>query len=496
MSSPDQEMNVYSAVRWSAVAKYGAQVVEMATSLYVARIVAPECYGLLGMAIVITGFLQIFQNLGFGAALIQRKEINDRLTSSLFYVSLAFSSLLALGLVALAPLFSWFYGDNRVGPIIAILSVTIVLFSLGLVPSSLLTRRMAFQKLAWVDIFVSVVRAVSVIALALAGWGVWALVWSSIAGSVTNTFLLYLFCDWRPRWFFYWSEIRSVFGFGANLTGFSIMNYVSQNADNLIIGAFLGATPLGYYSLGYRILLLPREAVTGVLNRVLFPAFCRIRDDDNRLSEAYLRVCGAIAFITFPMMTGIAIVAEPFVDIILGPRWLPAVPVICILAPLGMLQSISSTTGQIYLAKGKVHWMLRLVMFGSIVHTTGFAVGVVWGITGVAYAYVVTASLMLLVDYHFIFTLVHGLNHRSMLRTLMPYCVSAGGMGGLVVITRTILEYASCANRILLPICVVSGIVAYGLIIWWIKPPALRELARIIPRRLLANTPISRVNEA
>ena len=268
---PEPKMDVYSGVRWSAVAKYGTQAVDVVTSIIVARIVAPEAYGLLGMAIIITGFLMVFQSLGFGSALIQRKEINDTLTSSLFFVSLAVCLGLAAGLVAVAPLCSWVYDDDRVGPIVAVSSLMFVFSSLSLIPSSLLTRRLAFQRLAWVDISVSAVRAVSAISLALAGWGVWALVWSSIAGSAVHALFLYMACDWRPRWLFSWSEVRGVFGFGANLTGCSIFNYFARNADNFIIGAFLGATPLGYYSLAYRILLFPCDSVTGVLTRVLFP---------------------------------------------------------------------------------------------------------------------------------------------------------------------------------------------------------------------------------
>ncbi len=481
---PQQQMDVYSGVRWSAVAKYGTQAVEVATSLYVARIVAPECYGLLGMAIVITGFLQVFQSLGFGTALIQRKQISDALTSSLFYVNMAVSTLMAVGLAVGAPLFSWIYGDPRVGPVVAVLSVTFIISGLSLVPSALLTRRMAFQRLAWVEIAVSAVRAVAVIALALAGWGVWALVWSSVAGVVVHTILLYMVSDWRPRWLFRWAEVRSVLGFGANLTGFSIFNYFARNADKFIIGAFLGATPLGYYSLAYRILLFPRDAITGVLTRVLFPAFCKMQDDDARLKAAYLRVCGAIAFLTFPMMLGMMVVARPFVEVVLGPKWLPAIPLIYLLAPLGMIQSILGTVGQIYLAKGRANWMFRLVVITGTLHVCGFLIGVNWGVLGVATAYCTTSLLMIPLHLWYVSRLLRGIC-GDLLMTLLPYAAISIAMAIAVWLCQAFCETILPSDYQTLMVCIAFGAGVYGSAACYFKLPALRDAARLLPRRWL-----------
>jgi O-antigen/teichoic acid export membrane protein len=479
---PETQMDVYSGVRWSAVAQYGSQAVQVVTSIIVARIVAPEAYGLLGMAIVVTGFLMVFQSLGFGSALIQRKEINETLTSSLFFVNIAFAALLAAGLVAAAPLCSRVYGDDRVGPIIAVLSLTFILGSLGLIPSSLLTRRLEFQRLAWVDIATSAVSAASVVALALADWGVWALVWSSVLGMAARTVFLFIVCDWRPQWIFSWSEVHGVLGFGANLTGFSIVNYFSRNADNFIIGAFLGATPLGYYSLAYRILLFPRDAVTGVLTRVLFPAFSRMQDDDARLKAAYLRACGAIAFVSFPVMVGIFVVAQPFVEVVLGEPWLPAVPLIAVLAPLGALESLLATVRQLFIAKGRADWYFRWGAGGGIVFTASFVAGLPWGVLGVAVAYALVCVPWSLLSFWLAFRLVRGLTLMDLARCVFPYFWMSSLMGASVALVETALP-PSTAPRTTLGVCVGAGVIVYSLLALLHRPSALGDLYRLLPGR-------------
>ena len=480
-------MDIYSGVRWSAVAKYSTQCIEVVVSIIVARLVAPEAYGLLSMAVVVTGFVAVFQDLGFGSALIQRKEINESLLSSLFFVGLAAGAAIAAGLLCASPFCSWVYHDPRVGPIVAVLSITFLLSSPGLVPWSLLTRRLEFRRLAWIEISVSVVRSACVLSLAVAGAGVWALVWPSIVGAALNVPLVFLASRWRPRWHFSWSEVRSVFGFGANVTGFSIVNYFARNADAFIIGVFLGAGPLGFYSMAYGIMLKPRDAVTSVLMRVLFPAFSRMQDDDARLNAAYLRTCGAIAFVTFPMMLGLLAVAQPFVQVVLGAKWLPIVPLIYVFAPLGAVQSVSSSVGNLFLAKGRADWFFRCGVIGAILSVGSFLLGLPWGIFGVALSYTLMSTVWSVACFFIAFRLLKESRLRTLAQALQPYIVAAGSMALLVTACRHLFAYFGFAPSVVLMVCVTLGIVSYAAIAVCLWPPALDDLLRLAPKRLAAS---------
>ncbi len=475
-----QQMDVYGGVRWSAIAAWGQQAIQFGIGIVLARLLMPRDYGLLAMATVFIGFIGIFKTMGFHTAIIQRRQISDALLSSLYYFILAVAGLLTVVAVAAAPIAAWIYREPRVMPVMAVLGIGFLLSAPGLMPFAVLSRQMRFGRLAVVELTSVVIGGGVAIALAVAGSGVWALAIGSLAGTAACTLLYQALSQWRPRLIFRWAEIRTVFSFGANLTGFGIFNYFARNADKFIIGAFLGLIPLGYYSLAYGILLKPRDAVTSVLMRVLFPAFSRMQDDDERLKAAYLRACGAIAFVTFPMMLGLAVMAHPFVEVVLGEKWLPAVPLIWLLAPLGMIQSVSGTAGQIYLAKGRADYYFRLGVLDGALHVIGFLVGVGWGVFGVAVAYCITSAISIPIYFGFAARLV-GLRWQELLKAFAPIASSASTMALVVWVGHHALENMNLPDGLALLASIVLGVVLYGTIVLYTRPPALQDLARLMP---------------
>jgi len=477
----EPEMDVYSGVRWSALSKYGAQGMQVVVSLVLARLLAPEYFGLLAMATVVTGFVNVFKNLGFASAIIQRKTIDARLLSTLFWVNLGMCLLVTGVLVGISPAAAWVYDDPRVAPIVAVLSINFLLAGFTMIPTAVLTRRMAFNKLAVREIAAVIVGGTTSITLAAFGWGVWALVAGSLADSAAQMVLINLLSPFRPRLVFDGQGLRECLGFGLNLTGFNIFNYFARNADNFIIGIFLGPVALGYYALAYKLMLLPRDAVTNVVTRVLFPAFSRMQGDDERLANAYLRTCGAIAFVTFPMMAGLAVIARPFVEVVLGDKWLPAVPLIWILAPVGMLQSVWSTAGQIFLAKGRADWQFRWGVLAGLIIVGSFVLGLPWGVVGVASAYALACFALAIPGFYLPFSLVGGLRIRHLVRTLLPYGFSASAMALLVGTSQYVLERLGLAPTAFLALSVALGMFTYFFLTLWIRPPAVADLSKLLP---------------
>lgn len=478
------EINVYSGVRWTAISAWGQQVVQFGIGIVLARLLTPQDYGLLAMAAVFIGFLAIFKYMGFHTAIIQRREVSDDLLSSVHYFVIAVSGVLFVATVAVSPLLAWCYREPRVLSVTAVLGFNFLLSAPGLMPFAILNRQMKFDRIAVVDMTCLVIGGATSVAMALAGTGVWALVTGSIAGTAASTIMYRFLSQWRPRQIFLWSEIRSVIGFGANITGFNIFNYFARNADNLIIGMFLGAGPLGFYSQAYGIMLKPRDTVTNVLMQVLFPVFSRMQDDDTRLRLAYLRSCGAIAFVTFPMMLGLLSVAHPFVVVVLSDKWLPAVPLICIFAPLGMVQSVWSTAGQLFLAKGRADWQLRWGVFAGTVIMASFLIGVQWGALGVAISYAIACSILLLPGFYIPFSLVDGLRLRDLAAALAPHIVSSGTMALTVICFRAGLPLLAIRDDSVLGLglSVFVGVVTYILLVLLIRPVALKDLTRLLPR--------------
>ncbi len=476
-----QEMDVYSGVRWSAISKYGAQAVQFAVSIVLARLLAPEYFGLLGMATVVTGFVRTFRNLGFSAAIVQRKKLTDDLLSTLFWVNLAVCVLVGGVVVAVAPLAGLMYRDPRVVPIIAVLAINFVFAGLSMIPQAILQRQMAFKKLAVREIGAIIANGTTSIILALAGFGVWALVWGTLAGGLARVVLINLVCPFMPRLVWDKSGLKECLGFGLNITGFNIFNYFARNADNLIIGVFLGPVSLGYYSLAYRLMLLPRDSVSQIVTRVLFPKLSRLQDDDEKLADVYLRANAAIAFVTFPMMLGFAAVARPFVEVVLGAKWLPAVPVITILAILGALQSVWSPVGQLFIAKGRPDWYFRWGVCGGILFILSFFAGVPFGFVGVASAYTLVCLGWIPISWRIAFNLVDGLSISRFMMVLAPYALAAGLMAAGVFSTQIALKASGVAQTLVLGACITIGVAIYAAAILFRRPPAMADCVRFLP---------------
>jgi PST family polysaccharide transporter len=362
------------------------------------------------------------------------------------------------------------------------MSVSFIFTSLSVVPASILNRNLEFKRLALVDLATAAARVVTILTMAILGWGVWSLVGCTLVGVVTNAGMLFLVSTWRPRIEFSLTETRQVMGFGANVTGFSIVNFMARNADNLLIGRFLGATQLGYYSLAYRVLLLPRDTVTVVLMQVLFPKLSKSQDNDAELKNIYLRACGGIALVTFPMMLGVMVVAEPLVHLVLGPPWLPAVPLIQVLAPLGMLQSILATIGSLTLAKGRSDVHLRVgVAFSSIV-ILSFAIGLPFGVIGVACAYSIACLISCIPMFAVTYSLVADLRVSHLAETIFPAFCCALAMAIAVVIFRTLASQVFGAPVVLCS-SVLTGIITYVSLVRFFQPPAYTDIAKLLPAR-------------
>lgn len=470
-----------SGTKWSAISQFGRQGLGFVVTAILARFVSPDAYGLLGMALVVTGFIAIFKDLGTSSALIQRKELSDDLISSIFWVNVLFG-LLSTGVVAvIAPWVAIFYREPQVVPILRVLSFSFVVSGLSIAQQALLTRQMAFDKLAHIELASSAVGAVVGIGMAACGMGVWSLVGQALCGSIVITILLWIASPWRLQRRLDWTEVRSVASYSLNLSGFNVFNYFVRNADNLIIGRYLGATALGYYSLAYRLMLYPLQNISGVLGRVLFPTFVQMQDNNARFRRAYLRVCASISVIIFPFMLGLLAVAEPFIAVVFGPRWMPVATLLMILAPVGMAQSIGTTVGHIYKAKGRTDWMFHWSIFSGIITVLFFILGLRWGVVGVAAAYAIRNFLLIYPNYAIPFKLIE-LPVRDLVvalwLTLRISLVMAAGVATL----RVVLTWMDVTQPwLVLGITVPVGVLIYGGWMLWCRPPVLTEMVHFLP---------------
>ena len=388
------QRSAVSGFKWSSFSQFGQQGLQFLTFVILARLLDPSDFGLVSMATIVIGFGALFKDLGTSAAVIQRKILSEELLSSIYWVNVVFGLLVTITVYLLSPLVADFYKEARVEPLLRVLSLTFFISGLSILQQAILERALAFSKLAKVEIIAALIGSSVGISSALLGYGAWSLVYQALAIAIMTTVLLWTASSWRPKLFFHWEEVIEVSSYSLNFTGFNIFNYFVRNTDYLLIGKFLGARDLGYYTVAYQIMLYPLQSVSAVIGRVMFPVYSTIQDDMARFRNAYLKVAGAIALVTFPMMFGLWALVEPFVLAVFGLQWKPVILLLMILVPAGMIQSIGTTVGAIYQAKGRTDWMFRWGVATGIISISAFLIGLRWGIVGVAAAYTIVSLIL------------------------------------------------------------------------------------------------------
>lgn len=461
--------------RHTALAQVLVQGVRFATSIVLARMLAPDAFGVVALASVVSLFLDQVKDMGTGAVLIQRESVDQVLLSSVFHLNLVLGAVLAGGLYAAADPLAGLLGDARVGPVLQVLAVLTFVGALGQVHHSLLRRSLRFGTIAAITSVSAMVTAVVSIALAAADSGYWSLVVGMVAGTVSSTVLAWVLCNWRPSCTASAAKLRSILGYSLHLFGSNLTFLFFSQVDKVIVGRFLGASALGIYSMAQRTVTSPVSAVGQAVSEVTFPSFSRRQDDDRALSRAFIRSSRAIGAVTWPAMVGLAVLAEPAVRVVFGPTWHDLVPVIWILAPVAAVLSVSSNSADLVLAKGRSDIAFRWGVVYCVVLTGLELAGVRWGLVGVAASLAVGVSVLVPIGLHLAFRLV-GLRMTDFVKALAPQTLVTALMGAAALAVSLGLAAVDAGALAQLVVGTLSGGMVYvGLLLLW-HPPVVDDL--------------------
>jgi len=414
-------------VLWTGMAKFSMQGVLMVVTMILARLLSKDDFGLIGMAALITVALSLINDRGLGTAVVQRTEITPGHLSSLFWGGLLFgASLFAMSLAAAAPI-SRFYVNPRLEWVIIIFAFDFIVGAFGIVQKSLLTREMDFKKLSIIETASVLASGVISVAIALARGGVWSLVAQTLARDVINVILVWIYCPWRPRRHFSWKEFRELFGFSANVLGNDVAFYLMTNTDVTIIGKLLGSAALGSYSLALNLVKLPTTRLSGVVSKVMFPAFSAVQNDLATFKRAFAKTMSYIALLTFPLLAFVGLFARECVLVFFGAKWLDMVVPLMLLVPMAMLKSVGTIRGSVLMARGKPY----IELWWNISYLLPLAGAVYWGthygLAGAAVGF----SLFYLVTFPIIQTITNrqvGMSAGEFIRALWPASSACGLM--------------------------------------------------------------------
>jgi O-antigen/teichoic acid export membrane protein len=368
-----------SGVSWTMLAQILTQTASFIVSVILARLLTPADFGLMAMISVFVGFATLIAKAGFGQALVQRLQVEDRHYTSAFWMNMGVGAGMTLLMCLASPLIATFYKEPRLVPLTIAISVVFLLGPANLVQRTILQRTMNFRRIGLIRIISATVAGVSATVMAFAGFGVWSLVALNILDALCDVVLMWWTTEWHPRLAFEWQAVKELLGFSLNFTGYSTVEYWARNADNMLIGRFMGPALLGIYARSYSLMLLPITQIFSVVSQVMYAAMAQIQDQLERVRRAYLKGTGLVALVTVPMMLGLFAVAAPFVGAIYGPKWTEMVPIVRYLCFVGLLRSITITGKWIYQSQARVDIMFRWEMVKTVVTLAGFALGIYLG---------------------------------------------------------------------------------------------------------------------
>lgn len=375
----------------------GSQVLRVATTIIttaiVARLLSPSEYGVSAMAAPVAGFIAIFQNLGLSQAVVQAKSLQSEESNALFWINLGASVLIGLIMIAISPAIGEFYGDPRPGYFVAATSAVIIASGLKQQHQAILSREMQFHALSINDGVSALVTMAATILAAYYLHNYWAIYLGGLAGMVASSALMWTACSWRPQLKLGLSAAKGMIGFGANVTGFNMLNFLARNADNVLIARHSGSAAVGLYDRSYKLMLFPLQNINAPISRVMVPALSRLQDHPERYRRAYLLSLRALVLVSMPGVIAMAIASAPVVMLLLGKQWGAAVPIFFWLSLTAVVQIVANTTGWLFVSSGRAGEMMRWGLFSSLVSIASFLAGLPWGAEGVARAYFVGQAL-------------------------------------------------------------------------------------------------------
>jgi O-antigen/teichoic acid export membrane protein len=379
---------------WTMLRSISSRMVGGLVFIVLARLLDPKAFGTIALASVFVALFSLAVESGFAEALIQRNKVTRSDLDTAFWLNNALGVGLTLIMMASAGLLGKLFHQPDLTPVLRVLSLVFVFAALASVPLAVLRRELAFREIALRGFAATLGGGAVGVGMALTGWGVWSLVGQILANTVVGTVVLWLASSWRPGRAVRRSSFLQLFRFGANIIGERVALFASRRFDDFLIGLVLGPIALGLYAAAYRILRLVTETAIWTIEAVAFPLFSRLHGDAERGKRALYAVTQQCFAVATPVFLALAVLSPELTRVALGPQWLGAIPVMQVLALVGIPQAVTYINKAVVNAAGRPNLSLRVAVLTGVVNVVGFALVVRWGILAVATSYTVCGYLL------------------------------------------------------------------------------------------------------
>lgn len=461
---------------WVFATQISSQGLGFISTIILARLLVPQDFGIVGIALLAKAVLDIFSITGFNEALIQKKENIAEYLNTAWVVSIIRGFVLALILFGIAPFVASFFNSPMSSPILRVLAITCVLGGFANIGVIYFQKELEFGKQFVYLLSGTVVNVMVSITAAIILRNAWALVLGMLAGSVIQCIVSYLVHPYRPHFHFQLGQAKELFRFGRWMLASAIVVFLATQGDDAFLGKVLGVTALGLYLMAFRFGNLS-GAMVGVISRVAFPAYSKLQDNIPQLRNAYLKTVRVVSFLAIPLSGGIFMLGPEFTQIFLGDKWMPMVPALRILAISAMIKVITSTGSALYNAVGKPRLYFMIVLFKVIALAAAiYPLTMLWGMAGTAIAVLLSCCVAIPIWFDYIKKAV-GIRAIDLKGTLLP------PLGATLIMCAGIFVLGMSLNQFQLAgflVSVFTGMIIYFSFIFLIQKISSYEVLKDI----------------
>lgn len=456
MGGRDIKKNIISNLFWKLMEKSGTQGIQFIVQILLARLLLPEDYGILAIITIFINFSNTIIQNGFNMALIQKKKVDDLDFSSVFYMGLILSGLLYVSIYFSAPIIANFYKNAQLISLLRVSSITLFLGAFNSIQIAIVSRQMLFKKLFFSSLVGMIVSGFVGILLAYMGFGVWSLVFQQIINQFLISIILWFTVKWRPILKFSYNRIRILFSFGSKILISSLIYNLYNDLRLLVIGKVFSPQVLGFYNRGSQFPDLIVNNIDGSIQSVMLTVFSSQQDDKTRLKTMVRRSITTSSFIIFPLMIGLAVVAEPLVLILLTDKWLPSVPFIRIFCIGSALRPIHTANQQAVNAIGRSDISLRLNIIKRLVDFVILGITIFFGVYAIALGGILSGLIGSVINAYPNKKILN-YSYQEQLRDILPHFSLSLVMGILVYC----IQFINISLPIRLMLQIFTGVFVY-----------------------------------
>lgn len=456
MSNKVTKSSVISSMFWKLMERFGTKGISLIVQIVLARLLLPEDFGTIAIVLVFISLASVFVDSGLSTALIQKRDADALDFSSVFYLSILIAGALYMIIYLAAPSIASFYDEPSLTRILRVLALSLFPGAFNSIQNAYVSRNMMFKKMFYSSLGAVLVSGIAGIVAAYSGAGVWALVIHNLTNAMTITIIMWFTVKWRPTQQFSFERVKILFSYSWKILASSLVDTFYLEFRTLIVGKMYTSTALGYFNRGEQIPKVLITSTDGAIQAVMLPTYSSMQDDDDQIKKVIRRSVRVSSFLIFPLMIGLAAVAEPLIEVILGEKWLPAAPFLQIFCVVFASEPINSAKRQAIRAIGRSDIVLKVNVINKTISIIILLLAIPFGI------YAITASQIPSV---IISTIVIGwpnknlfnYNTREQIGDILP-ALSISGVMGIIVY---LIGYIYLPAWQLLIVQIIAGVIIY-----------------------------------